>query len=147
MLLYCFYGIITWLRVTTVYCWSWMSNGQNHLRRPSRNRARLCLLCSQKDWLPMGFRGCEETYFLWNLWLELLPSKCLGKWNVLREVNQLQLAMLIRVTYLLLSIYHILNMWPLGLSRFCHTRHFSISSFTLWRCPGYLRELRVISYA
>lgn len=63
---YCNCCYWTWLRFTTVYNLRSMSNGQNHLQRPSRNRARLCLLCSRLDWLPLGFRGCEQTYFLWN---------------------------------------------------------------------------------
>lgn len=44
-----------------------------------------CYAPNRTDCPSVGFRGCEETYFLWNLWLELFPSKCLGKWNVLQE--------------------------------------------------------------
>lgn len=113
---YCNCCYWTWLRFTTVYNFRSMSNGQNHLRRPSRNRARLCFLCSRLDWLPLGFGDVnkhtfyetnDSSYYIQNVWVNEMFFK---------KVNQLPLAMSIRVTYLLLSIYHILNMWPVGMS-------------------------------
>lgn len=43
----------------------------------------------------------DSSYYIQNVWVNEMFFK---------KVNQLPLAMLIRVTYLLLSIYHILNM-------------------------------------
>ena len=49
----------------------------------------------------------DSSYYIQNVWVNEMFFK---------KKNQLPLAMLIRVTYLLLSIYHILNMWPVGVS-------------------------------
>lgn len=84
MLLYCFYGIITWLRVATVYCWSWMTNGQTIFGDPvGIGRDDACYAPNQTDcpWVSEDVK----KHISWNLWLELLPSKCFGKWNVLQE--------------------------------------------------------------
>ena len=49
----------------------------------------------------ISYETYDSSYSLQNVWANEMFCK---------KVNQLQLAMLIRVTYLLLSIYHILNM-------------------------------------